>query len=567
MAITINAAGGNWSAGGTWVGGIAPTSSDDVDISALTGTLTINGTSGSPNLCRDFTTGTSTGTISHGSGTYLDCYGSFTIASNVTYNPVGDTSVLGLAASWLRFKATATGKTITSNGKRMPTMQFNGVGGGWTFQDNMDGAGTFDTTFTTISLLAGSLDTNGKTVGNTAGVAFSGSNSTTRSFTLGATTWNIPSYNSGLTLWNLATTTNLTFSGASSTIKSAGTYIYGTACVFEGGGLTYGTVTLPQRGQASAGNNFYIKGANTYANLTLSWGAASTYNPLSIDGWVLYANQTVTGTFTSTGTNNGILRNFIYSDTLGTARTINAAAVSITQSDFRDITGAGAASWDLSGATGGAGDCGGNSGITFAAPKNCYFKKTTAANWSAANWYTTSGGSTPISPDVPLAHDNAYIDSGSGTGTRTLTVDVPRIPSLDCAGASGSLTLARGQAQDAQGNFKLGSTLANHTGNYILTLRGRGTYQFSGGGINWPYNSAGAIVLNTGYNASNSYSLSGNLTMGASGTMTFTSGRFSPNGYALKMSNTTMEIFSTAGGGAGGGSILKSSIIHGLGAI
>src|ERR1700719_984868 len=89
--LTAVAAGGSWSSAGTWSPAQTPTAADDCIINAsMTGTVTIDGTSGSPSLCRSLDctgcTGTLTLTGSHvltigdGSG------GSLTLVSGMTFN-------------------------------------------------------------------------------------------------------------------------------------------------------------------------------------------------------------------------------------------------------------------------------------------------------------------------------------------------------------------------------------------------------------------------------------------------------------------------------------------------
>jgi hypothetical protein len=85
----------------------------------------------------------------------------------------------------------------------------------------------------------------------------------------------------------------------------------------------------------------------------------------------LSADQTINGTLTLSAGTNATMRTFVRSNTIGTTRTLTCAAVaSLTDIDFRDITIAGAAA----GVTGTRlGDCKGNTGITFDAPKTVYW--------------------------------------------------------------------------------------------------------------------------------------------------------------------------------------------------
>jgi hypothetical protein len=58
------------------------------------------------------------------------------------------------------------------------------------------------------------------------------------------------------------------------------------------------------------------------------------------------------------------------SSTVGTTRTLTVGTLSADDCDFRDITIAGTAA---GGSPTRAGDCGGNSGVTFPAPKTVYW--------------------------------------------------------------------------------------------------------------------------------------------------------------------------------------------------
>ncbi len=157
MTIAPNIAGGNWSSGATWVGGIAPTAADDVDYSTLTGTLTIDGTSVSPNLCRSFTATACIGTLGHASARQLNIgdgtTGHFTLVTGLTYAPS--------ASSLVKFVSTSGGVCqITSSSKRVGSWTFDGVGGSWQLQDALNPVSA-----AVLTLTNGSLDTNNQTVG------------------------------------------------------------------------------------------------------------------------------------------------------------------------------------------------------------------------------------------------------------------------------------------------------------------------------------------------------------------------------------------------------------------
>jgi len=74
--------------------------------------------------------------------------------------------------------------------------------------------------------------------------------------------------------------------------------------------------------------------------------------------------------------------------------------------DFKDITGAGAASWDMSAAAGYTGDCGGNSMKALGAAA---FTTATTQHWTNANngdWSLNTNWTSR----VPLPQDSVIMD-------------------------------------------------------------------------------------------------------------------------------------------------------------
>lgn len=426
------AAAANWGDANVWAltdGGTAdqatPTSADDV---FFTSTNVNNCAVAATANCLSFSTVGGTGYTGTLSGTgALNVYGNFATSSamNRTYSGT------------ITFMATSVGKTVSFGGRIMAnTTDFNGIGGAWTIQDAWNN-GASD-----ISLTNGSLNTNGQTI--TCG-SFSSSNSNTRSLTLGASTINC-------NIWNFNVTTGLTASFASSTIALTGT----SYSSFYGGGFTYNIVNL------TIGSNYaYIIGANTFGTLTLNGGAYKTGN------CNLAANQTITGTFTVTG-NSIINRLLINSNTTGTAITITAATVTIANADFRDITGAGAGSWNLSAITGGSGDCGGNTGITFTTPttQDC----SAGTTWSTATWTSR----------VPLPQDSATFSGAS----RTITQDMPRIGSVNFTGSSG-LTWTTSTVCECYGSINLTNLATLTASSEGYKFMGRGSCTLTSAGKTW----------------------------------------------------------------------------------
>jgi fibronectin-binding autotransporter adhesin len=440
--LTAVAAGGNWGSAGTWSPAQVPTAADDCIINAsMTGTVSIDGTSGSPSLCRSLDCTGCTHTLSILGGKVLNIGdgsgGSLTLAAGMTFGINSTASI--------NFVSTTTGNVITTGGQVMVPMNFNGAGGSWTLGDDLQLQTGCD-----LTLTRGTLNDGGHSV---VSGTFSSNNSNTRALTMSGT-WTVSS------LWDIGNSTGMTLSAGSSTILIA------SPSTFAGGGLTYGTLSCTD---LANGTNT-ITGANTFGALTLGNNAFNTSQV------VLATNQTVTGTFTANG-NSVLNRLYITSDTKGVSRTISAGTVSVSNIDMQDITGAGAGNWNIAGVTGGSGDCGRNSGITFTSPITCYMKTAVSVNWSASNWYTTSGGSTPAR--VPLPQDTARFDANSVTATgKTITLDsgMARISGMDWTSVANTPTLAfTASSLQYFGNIVFSSG---------MSASGSGTAMLDGGGGN-----------------------------------------------------------------------------------
>lgn len=366
----------------------------------------------------------------------LNVYGNLTLASNTYLN----TSFTG--TGYLQLKAT-TSVNITSNGctRGWNNIYFDGVGGEWTNQDDW-------TTPTEINHKNGEMIVNGYTLDIRGGYAY-------------VTGGGVKKLNIANSILNV-----YRFYGGNQpdgfSVDSTNSTINVESGLFFGGARLYNNVNLLSSGSVE------ITNSDTFNNLNYQ-PIASNNNMLS-----LKANITVLSNLTLVGGNSSNNRILIASNTLGTPRTITCnGTVTASNVDFRDITLAGtAAPVDLSAITGGSGDCGGNSGITFTPAVNQYFKHTSGAvNWSdTTKWFTTSGGSTQ--GRVPLPQDDAIFDANSFTGASTLSVNVPRIGGLNMEGVNQAVTFAPTAGFQCCKDFIFGQNITSQ-GNYEMYMIGR----------------------------------------------------------------------------------------------
>ena len=237
----------------------------------------------------------------------------------------------------------------------------------------------------------------------------------------------------------------------------------------------------------------YIDAASLSATSTITINATASVVSLIITGLdnllnlTLSANLTCSTLFQCNGY-SAINRTFIKSNTLGTARTITAATVTVTNADFQDITGADAGSWDLSAIAGGSGDCGGNTNITFTTADDWYWHEGTGNTNNYAKWYTATngGGSQMASTLVPLPQDTLHFDANSfDSGSQTITQNMPRIGSVDFTGATNTPTFTPSTIASVFGSITLISGMVLTASTQYLTFEGRGEHTLTSAGNTW----------------------------------------------------------------------------------
>lgn len=436
MATRVAAAGGgNWTAGATWVGGVAPTAADDAQLTGTSGNVTID----SGAVARSLDATGYTGTLTHTAAVDLTLGDATAGAGNVALKLVaGMTYTLGNAAtSRILFQSTsATQQTITTAGKVLGNFNINGLGSSYILGDaNTIGVGA------TLNINSGTFNT-GNFACSWGQVTLTGA--TAKTLTLGSSAITI----TGLSVGYSGSGTTFTANTAVMTFNSS------TSATFNGNGANWNGLSLVFTNTTDA----VITGVNTLANITRT-GPANKTALMTLAG-----NQTVTSTYTVNG-NSTINRILLRSSVVGTPRTVTAAVVSLSNTDFQDITAAGASSpW--SGTS--MGNALGNTNITFDAPVT-QTRSGAGGNWSAAGNWTSR---------VPLPQDNVIIGAAA---SGTVTADMPRLGAdIDFTGFTGTASFAS-VPNTMYGSIVLGSGM-NLTGSQVLSLVARSSKTITSNG-------------------------------------------------------------------------------------
>ena len=424
-------------------------------------------------------------------GTNQTIYGNWSNGSGTTMG----------GASPILFSGRNT-QTITSAGKAFGgAITIDTYGGTAQLADALN-VGTNNLTVTN-----GTFDTKNYNV--TAG-SLSSANSNVRTITLGSSTVTL---SGGNPISFVAD--NLTFNAGTSLISSSGA-----SAILNGGaiGVTFYNVTF-----TGTTNPNINQGVNTFNNLTFTAPASAGICIVSLS-----SNQTITGTLTVAGA-TAVRRIFVRSDFLGTARTLTVGTLSATDCDFRDITMAGAAAGSSPTR---AGDCGGNTGITFPAAKTVYWNLAGVQNWSATGWCPSSGG-TPDINQFPLAQDTAVFDDAGAAGTASINA-AWNTGTFNASARTSVMTLSIGTAWSVYGNFLFGSGVTTSTGPSVVTFSGRGTQTITSNGRTFGH----AVTVDS---STGTVQLADALVIDSARTLTLTSGTFDAVTY-----NVTTGFFVTS---------------------
>jgi hypothetical protein len=289
-------AGSKWSDTSGGLGGApVPTTADDVFFDNLsTGVCSIGtGNTGARSInCTGFT-----GEIS--GPTNITVAGSVTLVSGMTYSHTGTMSFTG------------TG-TLTTAGKTFSAVTVNGSGITLTLGDALDMGGR------TLTLTQGTFNAANYNV--TCGI-FSSSNSNIRTITMGSGLWTLGGI---VTVWNTATTTNLTFNKNTANILLTNTTA--AARTFSGGGLSFNKLTI---GGAAGTSTLTLAGANTFSELASTKTVAHTIT------FPLTGNGSSFGVWSVTGTAGNVVT--LNSSGAGARRSFNLTNVT-SGLDYLSVT-------------------------------------------------------------------------------------------------------------------------------------------------------------------------------------------------------------------------------------
>lgn len=462
----------DWNDTATWVGGVVPTSTDDVIIDGscqattiVIGTLNYGDNADAASLN---STGYA-GTITGDSTKVLNISGGAVILSNWT-NSAG-------IVFW------SGPPTLTSNAQNVGNIAIT-----------MDATLTLQDTLTCndLNLLYGTLTTNNQTV-SCSSFTSNGANSPT--FNLGSSIFNV----SGS--WSIDDT--LTINAGTSSIRFTGTNV----------SVNFYT-QIPYEVRFNGAGSATIESSTSFTNLQRNGTALRT------DTLVLNGNQEVTGILTLAG-NSSINRILVQSNILGTPRTFTISGgttVTASNVDFRDI--AFSTAKNLSAISGGSGDCGGNSGITFTTAAPQTWTNASSGNWSLSTNWTSR---------VPLPQDDVSMAKAFGT-SQTVTADMPRLgKTIDWTGATYTTNLTWALNSATAGSYTIygGLNMTN-----LPTLTHTKTFYFEGRGafnLNMNGLSFGAAV--TQQMVGGTLTLTGAFNKGATGTLTFSQGTFDADTY------------------------------------
>lgn len=266
-------------------------------------------------------------------------YGNLTLSASMVINSTGSVTFLS---------ATSGTQDITSNGATVdfPITQ-NGVGGTVRLLGNLTMG--FDRIYT---LNFGVFNANNYNM--TAG-RFNSNNSNTRTITMGSGTWTLSGIDAATLMWNISTTTGLTFNKDTANITLTGAAGTTSPRTFAGGDLTYNNLSI---GGATGVSTLTFTGSNTFGTISSTKTVAHT---------ILFTSGTTTtvADWTVTGSVGKVLT--IGSVTAGVQHTLTKTGGGTITVDYASISDSNATPVDTWYATNSI-DGGNNTGWFITAP-------------------------------------------------------------------------------------------------------------------------------------------------------------------------------------------------------
>jgi hypothetical protein len=359
------------------------------------------------------------------------------------------------------------------------------------FGGSVELADALSTTGGALTITNGTFDTKNYSVTGSSFVSTSGN---VRAIKLGSSTVTM---SGGI---SFSPSTNLTFNAGTSSLVNTGT-----TTTFNGGNQTFYNVSFT----ATASGTHTISDSSTFNSLSITAPSSAGLRQVSFGG-----NPTISGTLTSAG-GAATQRIMLRSSAIGTTRTLTVATLSAADCDFRDITIAGAAA---GGSPTRAGDCGGNTGITFPVAKTVYWNLAGTANWSATAWATSSGG-TPAVNNFPLAQDTAVFDNTGSAGT--ITFDAAwNISTFDASARTSAMTLTTStNTPTVYGNWLFGTGITQTSSTGTITFAGQTTQTITSNGVTF----GGSVTVNR---VAGTVQLADALAINSARTLSLSSGTF-----------------------------------------
>jgi hypothetical protein len=257
MATIVAAAGGgNWNATGTWVGGVVPTSADDVQLNATSGNVTI--LTSTTALCRSLDCTGYTGTLTQAVASFLTIGDATSGLGNIALKFVAGMTYTPTACTITFSSSSATQQAITTAGKILAAVSFSSLGQNYIQTD--------DLTSNNNVLFGASLTYD--TVTNSAKIILTGTNVTFGPGSSSRTFYEVDLTGSGAP--------NINGNGTFTNLKRVGTAIKTDALFISGNITVTGTLTL--------------QGNNAINRLLVQSNTAGTQRTITCNGTIVASN-------------------------------------------------------------------------------------------------------------------------------------------------------------------------------------------------------------------------------------------------------------------------------------